>query len=321
MRLTCPNCDAQYEIEDRLIPENGRDVQCSSCGNTWFQPGAAALDEETGIFGAPGPTTSPEAPEFTETADAADASETSDAPIVEDVPHDIQDDISGDRSQDDAQGADLSDAADTEADTAADFAADTPEFEPPNKPNPDIDQALMDVLREEAERESRARAAETGEPFETQTDLGLDGPDRDPVQERTARLRGIAPEDTSDGSANSRGDLLPDIEEINSTLRATSERKTTKGDDAAADQSGKSGFRFGFGLILMLLVILIGVYVLAPQLKSWVPALADGLDGYVAIVDRLRIWLNELMELVIDMIGSSDEPPTDTPSASTTTDQ
>ena len=36
MRLTCPNCNAQYEIPDDVIPPEGSDVQCSSCGHTWF---------------------------------------------------------------------------------------------------------------------------------------------------------------------------------------------------------------------------------------------------------------------------------------------
>ncbi|WP_170385763.1 zinc-ribbon domain-containing protein [Ruegeria atlantica] len=37
MRLTCPNCSAQYEVPDEVIPEEGRDVQCSNCEKTWFQ--------------------------------------------------------------------------------------------------------------------------------------------------------------------------------------------------------------------------------------------------------------------------------------------
>jgi len=37
MRLTCPNCGAQYEVPDEVIPQEGRDVQCSNCGDTWYQ--------------------------------------------------------------------------------------------------------------------------------------------------------------------------------------------------------------------------------------------------------------------------------------------
>ncbi len=36
MRLSCPTCGATYEVEDRLIPAIGRDVQCSACGQVWF---------------------------------------------------------------------------------------------------------------------------------------------------------------------------------------------------------------------------------------------------------------------------------------------
>lgn len=49
MRLVCPNCDAQYEIDDGLIPENGRDVQCSNCGHTWFEGGNAPENEPLSV--------------------------------------------------------------------------------------------------------------------------------------------------------------------------------------------------------------------------------------------------------------------------------
>ncbi len=39
MRLTCPNCGAQYEVDDRVIPAEGRDVECSACRSVWFQRG------------------------------------------------------------------------------------------------------------------------------------------------------------------------------------------------------------------------------------------------------------------------------------------
>ncbi len=46
MRLTCPNCSAQYEVPDDVIPAGGRDVQCSNCEHTWFQP-KEAIGKET----------------------------------------------------------------------------------------------------------------------------------------------------------------------------------------------------------------------------------------------------------------------------------
>jgi len=34
--LLCPKCEAKYEIADDIITNEGRDVQCSSCDETWF---------------------------------------------------------------------------------------------------------------------------------------------------------------------------------------------------------------------------------------------------------------------------------------------
>ncbi|WP_444430235.1 zinc-ribbon domain-containing protein [Rhodobacter capsulatus] len=56
MRLICPRCGAQYEVDDVVIPAAGRDVQCSGCGQTWFQPSRAMLDAAAGdasLSGAP----------------------------------------------------------------------------------------------------------------------------------------------------------------------------------------------------------------------------------------------------------------------------
>ena len=36
MIITCPNCNKQFKIDNSLIPDEGRDLQCSSCNNVWF---------------------------------------------------------------------------------------------------------------------------------------------------------------------------------------------------------------------------------------------------------------------------------------------
>ncbi|WP_234416961.1 zinc-ribbon domain-containing protein [Loktanella sp. Alg231-35] len=43
MRLICPNCSAEYDVADDVIPQGGRDVQCSSCTKTWFQTDKAVV--------------------------------------------------------------------------------------------------------------------------------------------------------------------------------------------------------------------------------------------------------------------------------------
>ena len=49
MRLLCPQCDAEYEIPDDVIPTEGRDVQCSGCQETWFVPANTPPPERTTI--------------------------------------------------------------------------------------------------------------------------------------------------------------------------------------------------------------------------------------------------------------------------------
>ena len=41
MRLICPNCDAEYEVPDGMVPAAGRHVQCTSCHTRWFARGTA----------------------------------------------------------------------------------------------------------------------------------------------------------------------------------------------------------------------------------------------------------------------------------------
>ena len=36
MIITCPNCNKQFKIDNSLIPNDGRDLQCGSCDHVWF---------------------------------------------------------------------------------------------------------------------------------------------------------------------------------------------------------------------------------------------------------------------------------------------
>ena len=36
MIITCPNCNKQFKIDNSLLPDDGRDLQCGSCDYVWF---------------------------------------------------------------------------------------------------------------------------------------------------------------------------------------------------------------------------------------------------------------------------------------------
>ena len=37
MRITCPTCSTQYEVDEKDISFTGQDVQCSECMTIWTQ--------------------------------------------------------------------------------------------------------------------------------------------------------------------------------------------------------------------------------------------------------------------------------------------
>lgn len=260
MRIICPNCDAQYEVPDSVIPTDGRDVECSNCGKTWFQSHPDQMVRHP---------------------DPDDDNVLVEHPSVPDKP-----------------------------------APAEPSTPPAPPRRQELKPEVADILREEATREAAARSAET---LEIQTDLNLSEGDADDerrareAKERMAKLRGADPEEEPQNAADalrasetaaiaasaaavsSRRELLPDIEEINSTLRSTADRDaagpstSTQGPETTPN---KRGFKRGFVASVALFSIATLLYVFAPQIADAVPALDPLLTGYVAWVDSTRLWLD-----------------------------
>jgi predicted Zn finger-like uncharacterized protein len=253
MRLVCPNCEAQYEVDDSAIPASGRDVQCSACGHGWYhrpdsRPAAAA------VMAAPADAaaTPPEPA-------AGSARGPSDRPVP--------------------------------AEPAPSAEAAPPAGAPPRRP---LDASVLAVLREEALREAAARRAEARAP-----DLPPAGvPDWTAADPRATAARAAVPQASAGLDAARpapRRDLLPDIEEINSSLSASTERRGPAPEAAAAGPArrGRGGFRTGFLSMLTCIAVLALAYVLAPQLSGQVPALAPAMAGYVDVVDGWRTALSD----------------------------
>lgn len=53
MRITCPNCAAQYTVEEAAIPASGRELICSACGHMWFHaPSVEGTDPAASASGS-----------------------------------------------------------------------------------------------------------------------------------------------------------------------------------------------------------------------------------------------------------------------------
>ena len=390
MRLMCPNCEAQYEVSDSVIPLHGRDVQCSNCGQTWFQthPQAepeAAADEDDPDYGGDDslPNVAAAAWDSEEPADpglepgSVPESEPESEPGSEPEPVAAAASPSGAEETGDPQAA-TSFPPDPDAPQPAFAATDTPDERPADAPEDladarnggggtalptsaealaagvvagataaapetkrrSLDEAVLSVLREEAEREARARRAAGG--IETQTDLnlpaaepavrvitGLDslpklrvqpqadshvaGPSgtgpRRPVEDLSAPVGPEAVEPAAT-QRQSRRALLPDIEEFSSSLQAIG-GKSAAAAAAAQIEPGpvrRGGFRTGFLLVILLAVLVFGLYASAPALGSRFPAAVPKLNQFVATVDKGRVMLDQLMQSSLDQLKGGEKP-------------
>ena len=160
-----------------------------------------------------------------------------------------------------------------------------------------VDDSVLAILREEAEREASARRAEADRPLEVQADLGIDA--AIPAAARTVGAATLPPSglinETADDRLSARRTRLPDVEEINSTLRP-SEQAVETGEAMAVPAEGRSSFRKGFLMVMTFAILGAALYVSADALSNAVPALTGFLDAYVGFIDSLRLHLDGLMQ-------------------------
>ncbi|EDQ05519.1 MJ0042 family finger-like domain protein [Sulfitobacter indolifex HEL-45] len=352
MRLICPNCDAQYEVPDEVMPVAGRDVQCSNCGQTWFQYHPDNAPEEdypeddsperahSGGNGTGYDDPDYDDPDYDDDVMHMKQRATDDAGHEEKAANSLPDlqpfgdeDYENDSLEDDGSfedDADFDDGYDFEPEEEAQRPTAAPTATAPvRRP---LDPAIAEILRQEAAAEQDARRKRQSDPLETQPDLGLDDaprsePQKDPRPDiaeadhvpadedarrahdarlRMAKMRGEPiPESEAYGSA-SRRDLLPDIEEINSTLRHDRNQGQHAGPtptaalDSPESKRKSGGFTRGFVLMIALAAILAAVYVYAPQIAQSMPQADPYLSSYVAWMDDARIWLDgQLQDLLV----------------------
>lgn len=335
MRLICPNCGAQYEVDAAAIPDDGREVQCASCGHSWVQFPAPAQADVDGDGG--------EESRFErrqrirrEREEAEDGARPDDGISDDGTPHD-------------------NDAFDED-----------PRHDTPTPDRPPVKQDVLDILRSEAEHEAEARRG--GGSLRAQSDVPADDvtadeapraefssvrdPDRSEARDRAERERhhellererrlhitdgesatldpdgttqpeafgakgdsqpapeapefDPAPRRPERPKAPSRASLLPDVDHLNATLRPAEERRVSAPDRRRRERArerSNGGFRGGFLLAILIALLLLALYVLAGQLSAAVPGASGLLGGYVEAVDNVRRSLDGAMRGLFDLV-------------------
>ncbi|SFR98050.1 zinc-ribbon domain-containing protein [Yoonia litorea] len=276
MRLICPKCDAQYNVADDAIPKGGRDVQCSTCGHTWFQTEMSRVLSRpvSRVLSRPIPT----AVKSEATEPKNEASRDVGA---YDVPHQHKD-----KSQ---------------------------THEPKHRP---VDANIANILREEASREHDVPAREsekyssklperkaapavdlkaTRERIAQMTDA--EGGTRSKTTSSSAATAVAAP-----ATANPR--TIPDINEVNAVLRARDQNNSNAGITEAdrVDAARRRGFRRGFLIVVALFVVIITPYVLAEQIIENLPQSRETMIRYVAVMNELRASLNVFVGSIVESV-------------------
>jgi predicted Zn finger-like uncharacterized protein len=322
MRLICPNCDAQYEVGDSAIPAGGRDVQCSNCGNTWYQlPDQAVTMSAKPIV--PPPIKKPDV-EIVEPVEAAPIPKLKSSPPRKPKPPTVtvtEVELPPAAAESAAVADEITSAAVAPTVAPVEAAFDSP----PPLQRRKLDDSVASVLREEADREAAARQADaerlsiaTTEPARPVADVpeiaDVSLPQVVPaaaVDDVAAQISAVIVEDVALAQRATKGrELLPNIEEINSTLRSAADRGSDSIEDGAEEvddlQQRRRGFRSGFSLMFLIGVLLLLGYISAPRIIQMMPAAEPYVRSYVAQVNSVRFWLDGVMEKASDNLASSE---------------
>jgi predicted Zn finger-like uncharacterized protein len=304
MRLICPNCDAEYEVDDDAIPVSGRDVQCSNCGHSWFQtrpadaPVAALTGEDAPDDAPPDNPVDQDGPAEDEAEETVTAAALRAADVV---PPSARLDPGALAMLKEEAAREIA-ARRAVPPPTEEVQTDLPLAEPappPRSSAPEGSAALPEVDPIAAAIAATMAASQV--------------PAADPVPSAPTIAAAVAPRNLPVDMpppvepARTRRDRLPDIEEINSTLRPHA-FPPGYGPNAAplppmpTRSGGRGNFRTGFLLVVTLAIVAMVVYLLAPQLGSAVPALKGPLDSYVAVVDQGRVGLDGLLRGIIDRL-------------------
>ncbi|SMO79680.1 zinc-ribbon domain-containing protein [Paracoccus laeviglucosivorans] len=307
MRLTCPRCNAQYEIPESAIPAMGREVECSACGNVWHQPRAAAAQ-------------TPQKPqEIAAQAQDYDASARPalNQPLSDSILSILREETARElsaRSDAKAPAAPVADHIPATEPSAAPIPSPEPTPEPAgDQPvsisgNADFEWPVATVIlpgepleKDAPETATPPKKAEKPAPPPVEPEVSA--PQPDPLPD-AARLAATLTRPAAPALRPAALDERPvPVETLTQADQTTPPVATAPQNNLPAifqPKPRKGGYAMGFGLAVMLALAVVAFYALAPRLSAG----ADGstVGEWRNGLDQGRLWLAEQFQSLRAMI-------------------
>jgi predicted Zn finger-like uncharacterized protein len=257
MQLVCPKCNAQYNVADNAIPQGGRDVQCSGCGNTWFQTEKPkkVSREVSRILSTPLPSVV-----------KSMSSEVS----AYDTPH------GGNARSEGAMHVPVSDApqhrkmAPNVANILREEAA--------------LSRGISDHTAAEAVARRQSNSADIAETRKRIAQLTTGAVDISAGNSPA----GVQPDPHAIPDVNEINAALRTRSQANVSSGVTEVEKH--------EAVRRRGFRRGFFIVLIAIALILAPYIYAEQIVENMPELRGYMATYVAIIDEMRLSLNAMVD-------------------------
>ncbi len=316
IEIVCPSCDARYQVPDDSIGPEGRRVTCSACSHKWrAYPEGAPAPAEDGAWAAPESAAEPAG------AEASDPGPAEPGP-AEPGPAEQR---PAEQRPAEPHAAEPHAAESGSAESAHTESAHTESAE--GEPTPaggreeqmDAIRRMLDDLKRSAEDEPPPEPEAEAEPatprsrrpepaVHRRNELEDDDPDTggDPLRSRLARME-------NDGRSGKAAKRTTNYDAVK--LRKMHEKRARRMQKARERKRGSSGFLTGFTLVAAVAAVMVGLYVLQPQIAASSPQMAPAMNEYVVTVDRYRValdnatadWREWVAERVGPLLGGEDE--------------
>lgn len=201
-------------------------------------------------------------------------------------------------SDEPSQGFDPSQASEPEVSLEASSAGTGPQM-PPLRQRRSLHPSVAGVLREEAKREVEERGSNAPQVPESPARSGSSDQAREADMDMQA-LEALY-QNSEKTAKSTRGALLPDIDEINSTL-STSGTEWPSDTDASKEIAQKGQRRLGFLLGIAIIVAAAALYYFADRLGDRIPSLQQPLELYQQWINNMRIVLDQWIRQAIDWL-------------------